>query len=87
MVECRLSKPRPRRDAPVRSAALEVKIGELAIAKAAAMKDLERQLSEHLGTSAASAPPRRRRCGSLVIKFFDLDHFDGLMSKIGFVLR
>jgi hypothetical protein len=64
-----------------------VKIGEGAIAKAAAMKDLERQLSEHLGTSVRIRASAGGKRGSLVIKFFDLDHFDGLMSKIGFVLR
>jgi hypothetical protein len=25
--------------------------------------------------------------GSLVIKFYDLDHFDGLMAKLGFRLK
>jgi ParB family chromosome partitioning protein len=65
----------------------EIKIGEQAISKAAAMKDLERQLSEHLGTSVRIRANAGAKRGSLVIKFFDLDHFDGLMSKIGFVLR
>jgi ParB family transcriptional regulator, chromosome partitioning protein len=68
-------------------AAPDVKIGEGAIAKAAAMKDLERQLGEHLGTSVRIRASAGGKRGSLVIKFFDLDHFDGLMSKIGFVLR
>ena len=68
-------------------AAPEVKIGEQAIAKATAMKDLERQLSEHLGTSVRIRASAGGKRGSLVVKFFDLDHFDGLMSKIGFVLR
>lgn len=51
---------------------------------APAMAELERQLSEHLGTSVKiRAKPDAKR-GSLVIKFYDLDHFDGLMGKMGF---
>jgi len=52
--------------------------------RAEAMAELERQLSEHLGTSVKiRAKPDAKR-GSLVIKFYDLDHFDGLMGKMGF---
>ncbi len=68
-------------------AAPEVRIGEQAISKAAAMMDLERQLGEHLGTSVRIRASAGGKRGSLVIKFYDLDHFDGLMSKVGFVLR
>lgn len=64
-----------------------VKIGEGAMAQAAALRDLEKQLSEHLGTSVRIRASAGGKRGNLVIKFFDLDHFDGLMGKIGFVLR
>lgn len=51
---------------------------------APAMAELERQLSDHLGTNVKiRAKPDAKR-GSLVIKFYDLDHFDGLMGKMGF---
>jgi ParB family transcriptional regulator, chromosome partitioning protein len=65
----------------------EVRVGEGALAKAAALKDLEKQLSDHLGTSVRVRASAGGKRGSLVVKFFDLDHFDGLMSKIGFVMR
>lgn len=68
-------------------AAPDVRISEPALSKAAALKDLEKQLSDHLGTNVKIRANAGGKRGSLVIKFYDLDHFDGLMSKIGFVLK
>lgn len=56
-------------------------------AKDAALRDLERQLGEHLGTKVRVRTDKTRKRGSLVVSFYDLDQFDGLMSKMGFALR
>lgn len=64
-----------------------VKMSEGALAKAAALKDLEKQLSEHLGTNVRVRASAGGKRGSLVLKFYDLDHFDGLMQKMGFSPR
>ena len=44
---------------------------------------LERRLSEHLGTKVSLRVNRSGK-GTVQIRFFDLDHFDDLMSRIGF---
>ncbi len=64
-----------------------LKMSEAALSKAAALKDLERQLSEHLGTNVKVRASAGGKRGSLVLKFYDLDHFDGLMQKLGFTPR
>lgn len=53
----------------------------------AGLRDLEKQLSEHLGTKVRLLLRRGATSGRLVAEFFDLDHFDGLMSRIGFKPR
>jgi ParB family chromosome partitioning protein len=68
-------------------AAPAVFMGELALAKATALKELEKQLGEHLGTSVRIRANAGGKRGSVVVKFYDLDHFDGLMSKMGFSLK
>lgn len=54
---------------------------------AAGLEDLQRQLSEHLGTKVQIRVKRGGRSGDVVVRFYDLDHFDGLMGKMGFVMR
>lgn len=71
-------------DKPV---ATDVTISESALAKAAALRDLEKQLSEHLNTSVRVRASAGGKRGSLVVKFYDLDHFDSLMQRIGFTIR
>lgn len=51
------------------------------------LRDLERQLSEHLGTKVRIRTDKSGKRGSVQLAFFDLDHFDGLMTKLGFVMR
>ncbi len=51
---------------------------------AAVIDDLERRLSVHLGTKVQILAQRGGTRGRIVIEYFDLDHFDALMSKIGF---
>jgi len=49
--------------------------------------DLEKQLAEHLGTKVAVKTNGSGTKGKLVIEFYSLDHFDGLMSRLGFEMR
>ena len=49
--------------------------------------DLEKQLAEHLGTKVAVKTNASGTTGKLVIEFYSLDHFDGLMSRLGFEMR
>lgn len=46
--------------------------------------DLERKLGEHLGTKVRVRTDSSGKRGRLVIEFFDLEHFDDLMSRIGY---
>ncbi len=59
-------------------------VGEQA---AAALTDLERQLSEHFGTRVSIATNRVGDKGKISISFYGLDHFDGLMGMLGFEVR
>lgn len=49
--------------------------------------DLERQLSEHLGTKVRISTDKSGVRGRLVVNFFDLDQFDGILTKIGWNAR
>ncbi|MBL4590672.1 MAG: ParB/RepB/Spo0J family partition protein [Phycisphaerales bacterium] len=51
------------------------------------LADLEQQLGEYLGTKVALRTDKGGTKGRLVIQFYDLDHFDGLMSRIGFASK
>lgn len=49
------------------------------------LADLERKLGEHLGTRVQiQQQGRKAGKGKLVIEFFDLDQFDGLLKQMGF---
>lgn len=50
---------------------------------AAAIEDLAKGIGEHLGTRVRIRTKDGKK-GSLEIEFYDLDHFDGLMQRIGF---
>lgn len=52
-----------------------------------AIADIEKQLGEHLGTRVRVKRSRASRRGRLVLEFYSDDHFEGLMSKMGFRLR
>lgn len=56
-------------------------------ARAAGRDELERQLSEHLGTKVQIKTNSAGDKGTLVIAFFGVDHFDSLMERFGFELR
>jgi ParB family chromosome partitioning protein len=53
----------------------------------AARLDLEKQLSEHLGTKVTITSDKEARRGKLILEFYSLDHFDGLTAKMGFHAR
>jgi ParB family chromosome partitioning protein len=53
-------------------------------ARDANVADLERQLSEHLGTRVSIQLGRKKGSGRLTLDFYNLDQFDGLMQKMGF---
>ena len=50
---------------------------------AAAIEDLAKGIGEHLGTRVRIKTKNGKK-GSLEIDFYDLDHFDGLMQRIGY---
>lgn len=53
-------------------------------AKRAVLIDLERQLGQYLGTKVQIRASRRGDRGSIEVEYYGLDHFDGLMRKMGF---
>ncbi|MCC6284058.1 MAG: ParB/RepB/Spo0J family partition protein [Phycisphaerales bacterium] len=53
----------------------------------AAIVDLERQLGAFLGTKVQVRTDNAAKRGSVTFEFYGLDHFDGIMGKIGFNLK
>jgi ParB family chromosome partitioning protein len=56
----------------------------LPIRSSAHLADLERRLSEHLGSRVTIQLGRKRGSGRILIDFFTLDQFDGILSRLGF---
>lgn len=52
-------------------------------AKAAYLVDLEKQISEQLGTRVLIKTGRKKGAGTLSIEFYSLDQFDELVGKLG----
>jgi ParB family chromosome partitioning protein len=50
----------------------------------AVLDDMERRLSEHLGTRVTLRTDRKGQKGSVTIEFFSLDEFDGLLERLGY---
>lgn len=48
------------------------------------LDDLEQQLAAHLGTKVQISTGRTKGRGRMVIEFYDLDQFDGLLGRMGF---
>jgi ParB family chromosome partitioning protein len=48
------------------------------------LASLEKRLSEHLGTRVALQLGRRKGTGRLIVDFYSLDQFDGLLARLGF---
>jgi len=53
-------------------------------AKRAVLIDLERQLGQFLGTKVAIRASRKGDRGTIEIEYYGLDHFDGLLRRMGF---
>jgi hypothetical protein len=51
------------------------------------MEDLQRRLGDHLGTKVHIKTGRKRGQGSLIIEFYDLDQFEGLMQRLNFAIE
>lgn len=52
-------------------------------AKRAVLADLERRLGQYLGTKVAIRPARGDK-GSIELEYYGLDHFDGMLRRMGF---
>ena len=50
----------------------------------AVLRDLERQIGAHLGTKVQILTDPAGKRGKVVIEFYGLDHFDGVVTKLGF---
>ena len=46
--------------------------------------DLQRKLSDHLGTKVLIQPGKTKGSGRVVIEFYTFDQFEGLMQRLGF---
>jgi hypothetical protein len=47
------------------------------------LRDLEKRVGEELGTRVKIRTDKSRTRGRVVIEFFDLDQFDGLLGRLG----
>jgi ParB family chromosome partitioning protein len=56
---------------------------EQASGREAVLRDLERQVSQQLGTKVTIQADRGGKRGKLIIEFYGLDHFDGLLARMG----
>jgi ParB family chromosome partitioning protein len=58
-------------------------VDEAKAARQAGLRDLERQISEHLGTKAYITTDRAGKKGRLTIEFYGIDHFQGVIARMG----
>ena len=54
--------------------------------KSAHISDLEKQLAASLGTKVVLREGRKKGTGKIVIEFYDLDQFDGLLEQLGVIV-
>ena len=52
--------------------------------RSAHVVDLEKRLATHLGTKVAINLARQKGRGKMVIEFYSLQQFDGLLERFGF---
>ncbi len=52
--------------------------------RTASLVELERQLGEHMGTRVKIKTDKSGKRGRIELAFFDLDHFDGLLQRMGY---
>ena len=55
--------------------------------KSTHIADLERQISEQLGTKVHINSTQSKESGTLSIEYFDFDHFDGLMKRMDIEIK
>jgi len=67
-----------------RAASLQDSINAEAPDRDANIRDLEAKLGDHLQTRVRIDVSRNKDKGKLIIEFYDLEHFDGLMRVMGF---
>ncbi|MBX3405476.1 MAG: ParB/RepB/Spo0J family partition protein [Phycisphaeraceae bacterium] len=65
----------------------DARADESALHTRAIVADLEKQLGEHLGTKVRIRTDRKGKSGTIEIRFFDLDHFDGIVAMTGFAMK
>lgn len=53
-------------------------------ARPAVHEEIEKRLAEHMGTRVRLRTDKAGKKGVLTLDFYDLDHFEGLMQKMGF---
>ncbi|MBS0197734.1 MAG: ParB/RepB/Spo0J family partition protein [Planctomycetes bacterium] len=56
-------------------------------ARQAVLRDLERQIGQHLGTKVLITTDRTGAKGKLTVEFYSIDHFDGLLARLGVSTR
>jgi ParB family chromosome partitioning protein len=77
-------------EAKARLASLETRIqtpprgmNEADVARAAGLRDLERQIGQQLGTKVFINTDRKGKKGKISIEFYGIDHFQGLLGRMG----
>jgi len=52
-------------------------------ARLAGLRDLERQIGQQLGTKVFIQADRKGKKGKILIEFYGIDHFQGLLTRMG----
>jgi hypothetical protein len=60
---------------------------ELPSPLSAHLADLQKRLGEHLGTKVHVHPGRAKGSGKLVIDFYTIDQFEGLLRRMDFEVQ
>lgn len=58
----------------------------IAVGKSASVQDLEKRMGEHFGTRVKIKTDKSGKRGKIEMSFYNLDHFEGLMDKLGYGL-
>jgi ParB family chromosome partitioning protein len=56
---------------------------EAVVARVAQLRDLERQIGHQLGTKVQIVTDRKGTKGRVIIEFYGIDHFQGLLGRMG----
>jgi len=73
-----------RRTKQEQSSGQAARIGKPVPAALPHLSDLQKQLCQHLGTKVHLRPGRTKGSGKLIIEFYTLDQFEGLMRRMQF---